>query len=120
MSAHPSAGAQHPPAAHDALWVVVVGGGIAAAEALLALRDLAGEQVSLTLVCPNDQLATNAPATAARGRSGDLPTRSTGNTSRPTCTPPTPTLTADLPAPGVEVNETLPGPELPCKRTREL
>jgi thioredoxin reductase len=44
MSAQPSAVAQHPPAAHDALRVVVVGGGIAAAEALLALRDLAASE----------------------------------------------------------------------------
>ena len=36
----------------DAFRVVVVGGGVAAVEAGLALRDLAGERIGLTLVAP--------------------------------------------------------------------
>ena len=36
--------------------VVVVGGGIAAAEFVLALRDLAGDRVGITLVAPNPDL----------------------------------------------------------------
>lgn len=40
--------------------VVVVGGGIAGAEALLALHDLAGDRVSLTLVSANDELVLPA------------------------------------------------------------
>jgi NADH dehydrogenase FAD-containing subunit len=39
---------------------VIVGGGIAAAETLLALCDLEGERVSLTLVYPNDELVLPA------------------------------------------------------------
>jgi sulfide:quinone oxidoreductase len=35
--------------------VVICGGGVAALEALLRLRRLGGEQVALTLVCPNEQ-----------------------------------------------------------------
>jgi len=38
------------------LHVVVAGGGIAGVEALLALRTLAGERLSLTLICPARQL----------------------------------------------------------------
>lgn len=51
--------------------VVVAGAGIAGAEALLALRELAGDRVSLTLVSPNDQLVLPALTVAevfARGR----------------------------------------------------
>lgn len=40
--------------------VVVVGGGIAGAEALLALHDLAGDRISLTLVSANDELVLPA------------------------------------------------------------
>lgn len=36
--------------------VVVVGGGVAGAEALLALRELAGDRIALTLVEPRDEL----------------------------------------------------------------
>ena len=36
--------------------VVIAGGGVAAAEAALALRDLAGDRVNVTLVAPNDEL----------------------------------------------------------------
>jgi sulfide:quinone oxidoreductase len=36
--------------------VVIAGGGIAATEAALALRDLAGDRVNITLVAPNDEL----------------------------------------------------------------
>lgn len=46
------------------LRVVVVGGGFAAAEALLALRALAGDLVSLTLVTPDRRLMFRPAATA--------------------------------------------------------
>ena len=46
------------------LRVVVAGGGIAAAEVLLALRDLAGDRVSLTLVSPSDELILPALSVA--------------------------------------------------------
>ena len=46
------------------LRVVVAGGGIAAAEVLLALRDLAGDRVSLTLVSPSDELVLPALSVA--------------------------------------------------------
>jgi sulfide:quinone oxidoreductase len=42
--------------------VVVAGGGIAGLEALLALRELAGERVSLTLVEPREELTVRALA----------------------------------------------------------
>jgi sulfide:quinone oxidoreductase len=45
--------------------VVVVGGGIAGAEALLALHELATDRVSLTLVSANDELVLPALAVAA-------------------------------------------------------
>jgi sulfide:quinone oxidoreductase len=46
--------------ATEALRVVVVGGGIAGAEAMLALRDLAGGRVALTLVSPATELVLPA------------------------------------------------------------
>jgi sulfide:quinone oxidoreductase len=36
--------------------VLLAGGGVAAVEAALALRDLAGERVSITMLAPNDEL----------------------------------------------------------------
>ena len=51
--------------------VVIAGGGVAALETLLALRDLAGERVSTTLVAPQPRFASRAMAVArvfARGR----------------------------------------------------
>lgn len=51
----------HPARPQDGvLRVVIVGGGIAGAEAMLALRALAGDRVSLTLVAPNDELVLPA------------------------------------------------------------
>jgi sulfide:quinone oxidoreductase len=44
----------------EPLRVVVVGGGIAGAEVLLALRELAGDRVSLTLVSPGEELVLPA------------------------------------------------------------
>ncbi len=41
---------------HPKLRVVIVGGGVAALEAGLALRDLAPEQTSTTVLAPNDEL----------------------------------------------------------------
>jgi sulfide:quinone oxidoreductase len=40
--------------------VIIAGGGPAAAEALLALRDLAGDRVSLELIAPNRELVVRA------------------------------------------------------------
>jgi sulfide:quinone oxidoreductase len=48
----------------EPLEVVIVGGGIAGAEALLALRALAGERVSLRLVSASDRLVLPALAVA--------------------------------------------------------
>ena len=51
--------------------VVIAGGGVAALETLLALRDLAGERVSTTLVAPQPTFTSSAMAVArvfARGR----------------------------------------------------
>jgi sulfide:quinone oxidoreductase len=53
--------------------VVVVGGGVAGLETLMALRALAGARVELTLVAPNDEfvyrpLAVEAPFAVARTR----------------------------------------------------
>ena len=50
--------------APSAAEVVIVGGGIAALEALLALSDLAGERVRLTLVAPDPDLV-DRPMTVA-------------------------------------------------------
>src|SRR5438874_761204 len=38
------------------LLVLIAGGGVAAIEAVLALRELAGERVSVTLLAPDDEL----------------------------------------------------------------
>ncbi|HZE05023.1 MAG TPA: FAD-dependent oxidoreductase [Solirubrobacteraceae bacterium] len=46
------------------LRVVVAGGGVAGAEALLALRELAGDRVSLTLVSPGDAVVLPALSVA--------------------------------------------------------
>jgi sulfide:quinone oxidoreductase len=45
-----------PPRPSEPLRVVIAGGGIAGVEAALALRDLAGERVALTLLAPNSEL----------------------------------------------------------------
>ncbi len=71
MSAQPAPRAQ--PSAQQPLRVVVVGGGIAAAETLLALRDLARNRVSLTLVCPNDGLVLPAVTVAEPFALGHAP-----------------------------------------------
>jgi sulfide:quinone oxidoreductase len=50
--------------------VLIVGGGVAGLEAILALRDLAGERVSLTLLTPEDEFVYRPMAVAepfARG-----------------------------------------------------
>ncbi|HEY7966754.1 MAG TPA: FAD-dependent oxidoreductase [Solirubrobacteraceae bacterium] len=50
-------------AAHpDKFRVVVVGGGVAAVECILALHDLAAERVAITVLAPNDQFV-NRPMT---------------------------------------------------------
>ena len=46
---------------HQSFDVVIAGGGVAALEATLALRDLAGDLVEVTLVSPTDRF-TFAPA----------------------------------------------------------
>lgn len=53
--------------------VIVVGGGIAAAEALLALRSLAGDRVALTLVSPGDELRLPALTVAEPFAAGLAP-----------------------------------------------
>jgi sulfide:quinone oxidoreductase len=52
-------------AASSPLRVVVAGGGFAAGEALLALRELAGDLVDLTLVTPDRRLMFRPQATSA-------------------------------------------------------
>jgi thioredoxin reductase len=50
--------------------VLIAGGGVAALETLLALRDLAGERVSTTLLAPQPTFTSNAMSVArlfARG-----------------------------------------------------
>src|SRR6266487_4991653 len=42
--------------------VVLCGGGIAAIEGLLRLRRLAGEEVEVTLIAPNEELVYRPPA----------------------------------------------------------
>ena len=51
--------------AHAPLNVVVAGGGVAAVEFVLALHQLAGRRVQLTLVAPNEQLDVRALRTLA-------------------------------------------------------
>jgi sulfide:quinone oxidoreductase len=57
----------------EPLEVVIVGGGIAGAEALLALRALAGERVSLRLVSARDRLLLPALAVAEPFALGNAP-----------------------------------------------
>jgi len=55
--------------------VIVAGGGVAAVETLLALRDLAGERVATTVVAPHATFMSNAMAVArvfSRGRPGHV------------------------------------------------
>lgn len=70
----------HPRMSEDAraepLQVVVVGGGIAALEAVLALHDLAGERVEVTLVAPESDFVLRPLAVAtpfSRGHVDQLP-----------------------------------------------
>jgi sulfide:quinone oxidoreductase len=70
------AAADHGPTPTDPrepLEVVIVGGGIAGAEALLALRELAGERVSLRLVSASDRLVLPALAVAEPFALGGAP-----------------------------------------------
>ncbi|MGH8327834.1 MAG: hypothetical protein ACRET2_13855, partial [Steroidobacteraceae bacterium] len=53
--------------------VLVAGGGVAGLEALLALRDLAGKQVELTLVSPTDDFAYRPVAVAEPFGQGHAP-----------------------------------------------
>ncbi len=60
-------------AASSALRVLVAGGGVAGLEALLALRDLAGDRVELTLLSPDPDFVYRAMATGepfGRGHAG--------------------------------------------------
>src|SRR4051812_46696437 len=60
-----------PMSAQTALHVLVAGGGVAGLEALMALRDLAGERVRLTLLTPEADFVYRPMAVAqpfARGR----------------------------------------------------
>jgi sulfide:quinone oxidoreductase len=66
----------------SALRVVVAGGGVAGLEALLALRDLAGERVQLTLIEPADEFRFRPMATAeafGRGHGQHIPMRQLAN-----------------------------------------
>jgi sulfide:quinone oxidoreductase len=40
---------------NNPMQVVIAGGGVAALEATMALRDLAGERVEITMICPQDE-----------------------------------------------------------------
>jgi sulfide:quinone oxidoreductase len=74
--------ADHGPTSTDPrepLEVVIVGGGIAGAEALLALRALAGERVSLRLVSASDQLVLPALAVAEPFALGTTPSYPLGD-----------------------------------------
>ena len=58
------------------LRVLIAGGGVAALEALIALRDLAGERVDLTLLTPEPAFTYRPMATArpfARGHPAEHP-----------------------------------------------
>jgi sulfide:quinone oxidoreductase len=54
-SSHPSVAVEAEP-----LHVVIAGGGVAGLEALIALRDLAGDPVRVTLVAPEPDFAYRA------------------------------------------------------------
>jgi sulfide:quinone oxidoreductase len=65
--------------------VVVAGGGIAGLEALLALRELAGDRVSLTVVEPRSELALHALEPAepfGAGTAGRLPVAEVADLAR--------------------------------------
>jgi sulfide:quinone oxidoreductase len=49
---------------HSPLRVLIVGGGVGGLEAMLALRDLAGERVEITLLCPESEFR-HRPASVA-------------------------------------------------------
>jgi sulfide:quinone oxidoreductase len=50
--------------------VLIAGGGVAALEAMMALRDLAGERVRMTLVAPEPDFVYRPMAVAAPGWGG--------------------------------------------------
>lgn len=52
------------PGGQQPLRVLIAGGGVAGAEALLALRELAGDRVQLTLLSPSDELVLPALSVA--------------------------------------------------------
>ena len=56
--------------------VVIAGGGVAALEALMALHDLAGERVAVTVVAPDTQFETRALRTAEPFAVGHVARRS--------------------------------------------
>ncbi len=56
----------------DTLRVVIAGGGVAGLEALLALRDLAGDRVSLSLVTPEREFTYRPMAVAASFARGHM------------------------------------------------
>ena len=61
------------------LRVLVAGGGVAAGEALLALRDLGGDAADVTLVTPDLRLPLRADATLAPFRDEDVATYDLGS-----------------------------------------
>jgi sulfide:quinone oxidoreductase len=60
----------------DPLHILVAGGGVAAVEAVLALRDLAGDRARITLVAPQPEFELRALRTAEPFAAGHLPSRS--------------------------------------------
>src|SRR5579871_5539629 len=66
------------PAADQPLRVLIAGGGVAGAEALLALQELAGDRVELRLLSPSDELVLPALSVAepfALGHAQHVPLR---------------------------------------------
>ena len=68
----------------DPLRVVVAGGGVAAVEAVLALADLAGDRVAVTLVAPNPDFAVHALRTAEPFAADHVRTRPLADLARET------------------------------------
>jgi len=76
MAANPDtateAKATEPAATGERFRVLVAGGGVAALEAVLALRDLAGERVAIELICPKEEFTLRA-LSVAQPFSGEEP-----------------------------------------------
>ena len=67
MEVHPSTRAAASGAGasdRDRFGVLIAGGGVAALETVLALADIAGDRVSVELLCPDEQFTLRAPSVA--------------------------------------------------------